>query len=1123
MTKKRRKYSWPLVVLPVAVMVCASKVGGADGYQETILPHLHKYCVDCHQGEKAKGELDLTRYNSASDVSGSFRRWNNIIEFIRNGEMPPAEAKPQPTINERNAVVAAVEAILVAEAKKNAGDPGIVLPRRLSNTEYDLSIRDLTGVDVRPTKDFPADPAGGEGFDNTGEVLGMSPNLLKKYLSAAQLVADHLVLKPDGISFAPFPVTSYNERKKLTEQAIIDFYEDHTVDTNQYVEAAWRYRYRGGEQQGMTIELWAEQQGVSSRYLSLVWETLSNAHLKQGFLADIGRAWNALPAPSDATGRPREIRELLDLIEFGRRVFSTPPERLIRPNASNWPISHLDLRAKTAALRDKFEPSKLKHETLLNVVRVTAPASDGTAETFSIFIQIDNAFSDAESYVLFKRPLFSLADHLPRNEADEKKNHKVQSLRGVLDRSHPDLVATFGFGEHPTGDEIDPEWFVAKTPAVIEIPITVEMQHELHGKNLLVPMRLDSKHSKEGSVFVRHSIRKLTQQKLGGNVEHLIYGDSTTTKNLAESAEAFCYTFPNRFFYVDKGRGLAAGFHLVEGFFRDDRPLVEKVLTDQERTELDHLWRDLDFVTHRAETLLRGFVWFERAEREVLHDKRFDFLRSEDPQLVENSMLDKFEKLYLDKMDIKRIDDTLEAESPNQKYEMIHGFFEQIRDGLTMQQETTKRAEKLALPDLDRLAQRAYRRPLKPQELASFRALYSKLQEDGQPVEDALRGVLTAILMSPEFCYRFNDVPAGKDIVPLNDIDLASRLSYFLWSSLPDEELLAAASGGSLQDDEQLLAQTNRMLREPGIEAFAREFFGQWLRYRDYLAKDPINAEAFPGYDDELRVAMSAEPVRLAMYLIQNDKPITNLLNSDMTFVNGRLAKHYGGGLEKQFLAAVRDAPDQAWHPVTGLKAAGRGGLFGMGIILTKNSAGERTSPVKRGFWSVHHLLGQHFPPPPADVPELPKTEEGATRTIRDLLAAHVSDAQCALCHTHFDSLGLAMEGFDPIGRLRTKDRSGRLIDNRAELPNGEFAEGIPGLIDYISEHRRRDFVRTLCRKFLGYALGRSVILSDQPLLTAMELALENSDYRFSILFEAVVCSPQFRKQRGRDFVAKSP
>lgn len=189
-----------------------------------------------------------------------------------------------------------------------------------------------------------------------------------------------------------------------------------------------------------------------------------------------------------------------------------------------------------------------------------------------------------------------------------------------------------------------------------------------------------------------------------------------------------------------------------------------------------------------------------------------------------------------------------------------------------------------------------------------------------------------------------------------------------------------------------------------------------------------------------------------------------------------------------------------------------------MGVILTKNSAGERTSPVKRGFWAVHHLLGKHFPPPPTDVPELPPGEKEAKRTIRELIAEHTAHAKCAICHTHFDSLGLAMEGFNPIGKARDRDLAGRPIDNLATLPNGKQAQGVPGLIEYVARERKGDFAKTFCRKFLGYALGRSVMLSDQPLLERMEAALKANDYRFSSVVETVVLSPQFRTQRGRDY-----
>ncbi|MFT5326551.1 MAG: hypothetical protein ACI8P0_004427 [Planctomycetaceae bacterium] len=540
----------------------------------------------------------------------------------------------------------------------------------------------------------------------------------------------------------------------------------------------------------------------------------------------------------------------------------------------------------------------------------------------------------------------------------------------------------------------------------------------------------------------------------------------------------------------------------------------------------------MNFVTQSVETLIRGFVWFERSERHVLHDKRFDFLRAEDPGLVEDELLYKFERVYMDRLGVKLVEDELKPANPDDdKFRLIHGFFDQIRGGLAHQRELLKNAESQAFADLERLAARAWRRPLSGKDQESLKSLYKSLRDQGQGVEDSVRGVFTAILLSPDFSYRYQDSHPGIEVSQLSDSSTASRLSYFLWSSLPDDNLLAASDDGSLRSVAALVMQTRRMLKDDRINAFAREFFGQWLRYRDFMAKDPINAEAFPGYTDELRQAMFEEPARLLTSLIQEDRPVTDLLDSDATFVNGILARHYGGDVERQYRSHVADwanerraqglsvdGADRQWHRVDGLKDAGRGGLFGMGVVLTQNSAGERTSPVKRGFWAVHHLLGQHFPPPPADVAELPKDEKTAPKTIRELMAEHTANPRCAMCHVHFDSLGIAMEGFDPIGRRRSNDLAGRPVDENAEFPGGETGSGIPGLIQYIEKNRKRDFVKTLCRKFLGYALGRSVMLSDSILLEQMEEALHKNDYRFSVLFETVVTSPQFRNQRGRDF-----
>lgn len=1105
----------------------------ADVFQEKIEPFAKKYCHTCHNQKQARGELNLTGYVRDGDVTSDFRRWNNVIEFIRNGEMPPSD-KLQPTPEERDVVVGAIEAILLVEAKKHVGDPGVVLPRRLSNTEYDLSIRDLTGVAIQATKEFPVDPAGGEGFNNTGEVLTMTPSLLNKYLGAAQLVADHLVLKPNGITFAPFPVTSYAERAKLTEQAIIDFYRRHDVRISDYLEAAWRHRHRGEVERGISLEEWAARRKLSGKYLAVVSKTLDQAKSGAGYLKQLGAMWDAIPAPAKAGGVPQELMECERFIAFVRTRLGPKEPSLINANAGNWPIGHLALRARVAAGRDKFEPSTFKVRTTLKLGRLQPKNGEKDLATV-LYLRVDPAFDSPPGVVVFHRPLFSKSDNLPKNKNDIE-TQAVESLRAVLEREAPDVARRLGFGKHPRGGELDAESFAVQAPVVVEIPLSNVAVTALQGKQLLVECELDGKSTPEAAVQIQHAIGTRPDAKFGTSVELLLQPESKAARDLTSSGERFCAAFPNRFFYVDVNRGLAAGFHLVEGFFRDDQPLVNNVLTEAELSELDRLWKELDFVTQSVETLLRGFVWFERAERHVLHDKRFDFLRSEDPLLVEEELLSKFERLYLEKLGVKLMDDALKQQNASSQFDLIHGFFEKVRAGLAEYKQTLVKAEAPALADLDRLAQRAYSRPLRPEEAKALRGLYQQLRKQGQGVEASLRGTFTALLMSPHFFYRVPVAPAGSGVHPLADDAMARRLSYFLWASLPDEELLTATRTGKLQDDAELRSQVRRMMQDPKIEAFSREFFGQWLRYRDYLAKDPIPANMFPGYDALLREAMFEEPTRLITHLIQQDEPIDELLHSDATFVNEALARFYGGTLENQFrklfaergedfkrqgLPTQRD-PKTEWHRVEGLRNIGRGGLFGMPVVLAKNSVGQRTSPVKRGFWVVHHVLGQHFPPPPAAVPELPKSEKESAKTIREMLAQHTSNRSCAMCHDHFDGLGLTMEGFDAIGGARTKDLAGRAVQIVGPLPGGKNAEGISGLIDYIEKHRRQDFERNLCRKFLGYALGRSVVLSDEPLLQEMQKKL-SADRRFSLLFETVVLSPQFRQQRGRDYVVTTP
>jgi hypothetical protein len=337
---------------------------------------------------------------------------------------------------------------------------------------------------------------------------------------------------------------------------------------------------------------------------------------------------------------------------------------------------------------------------------------------------------------------------------------------------------------------------------------------------------------------------------------------------------------------------------------------------------------------------------------------------------------------------------------------------------------------------------------------------------------------------------------------------LASRLSYFLWSSQPDDELRRLAAAGKLRETETLVAQTQRMLLDAKVRRLATEFACQWLHIYDFDELDEKSERHFPSFAG-LRGAMYEESIRFFTDLFQNDGSVLDILAADYTFLNEELARHYG----------VPGISGNAWRRVNGMKPFSRGGILGQATTLTRQSGASRTSPVLRGNWISEVLLGERLPRPPKGVPQLPE-DETATEglTVRQLVEKHASDAKCAVCHVRIDPLGFALEGFDPIGRRRDKDLGDRPIDIRAKTIDGAQFEGLDGLRNYLLTTRRDAFVRQFCRKLLGYALGRSVQLSDEPLLAEMQPELEAKDYNVVSAILMIVKSPQFREIRGRDF-----
>ncbi len=607
--------------------------------------------------------------------------------------------------------------------------------------------------------------------------------------------------------------------------------------------------------------------------------------------------------------------------------------------------------------------------------------------------------------------------------------------------------------------------------------------------------------------------------------EELTLPSGAAKRTAAISAwERFCQVFPDRFYVDRRGREylnpdkqpsedepesefrlLSAGFHSMMGYFRDDQPLYELMLDPSQQRELDQLWFELDFITDAPARQHAGFIWFERAEGRYLVDAEFDPFRSEDKHAASQEMIERLSEVYIAKAQRMGADPVA--------LQAMRDHFATINASVRAVEQAWPDARRRHIADLLQLAERAYRRPLSDQEQAETTAYYRQLIDgDGLTHADAARDVLVSILMSPHFCYHSYEDEIHQPIAPLSDRDLASRLSYFLWSSMPDQELSEAAADQRLHDPQVLKDQASRMLRDDKARGLAIEFVGNWLGFRQFQSHNSVDRGRFPQFDDQLRQAMFEEPVHFALDIIQYNRSVFDFLDATDTFVNEPLAKHYG-------IEIAGDSGPTGWTRVPDAKRYGRGGILPMSVFMTANSPGLRTSPVKRGYWVVRQLLGEYIPPPPPGVPELPDDESKlGDLTLREALAQHRAHASCAGCHQKFDSFGLAFEGYGPVGELRKRDLGGNLVDVAADFPDGSIREGVAGLQQYLRQRRQEDFVDTLCRKLLSYALNRSLILSDDQLLESMKRNLREHDDRFESLVHCIVTSPQFMNRRGKNF-----
>jgi hypothetical protein len=944
-----------------------------DGrFRTTVRPFLQTYCFECHDKQMHKGEFDLSAYTTLDAVAKDYRRWNTVREQLQAGNMPPQRAKAQPNAEQREQVLEWIAGVRRYEATRHAGDPGPVAVRRLNNAEYDYTIRDLTGVDIRPAREFPVDPANEAGFDNSAESLAMSPPLLKKYLEAARRVAEYLVLKPDGIDYAPHGVVADTDRDKYCVRRIIDFYKRQPTDYADYFQAAWRFRHRAalGKPNATLADIAAEAR-VSPKYLLTIWALVTETQDAIGPVAALKALWNELPSPD---------------------------------------AKQEDVRAGCERTRDFVVG--LRKQLVPEVKNLPAPGMQNGSQPLVMW-----------------------------------KNRQMAANR------------------------------MRYAGGALQLPVTGLDADSPAAKALTAP------------------------------------SETADVEKYESTFHRFCEVFPDAFMvterariYLDpekekslRGRLLSAGFHSMTGYFRDDGPLYQLILDADGQRELDRLWQEFDFIADIPTRTYTSFIWYERAESHFIRGPEFDFARSEDKDCTSPAKIKQLADAYLDK--VRR------NGAGERNVQAVKEHFENIEANIRRVEYVRLAAEPSHLAALQAFAERAYRRPLSKSERDGVVSFYRSLRDnDGLTHEEAVRESVVGVLMSPHFCYRLDLSPSGPRVRPLSNFALANRLSYFLWSSMPDAELVAHAAAGDLHRPEILLAQTRRMLRDDRIRGLATEFAGNWLDFRRFEEHNAVDRERFPGFTDQLRSAMFEEPICFFVDLVRSDRSVLDCLYGKHTFVNPSLASHY-------CMPQTNGRPNE-WVRVDDAEKYGRGGLLPMAVFMTKNAPGLRTSPVKRGYWVVRRLLGETIPAPPAQVPELPNDEAKVDLPLPELLARHRAELSCAKCHERFDAFGLVFEGFGPVGERRTKDLGGRLVETKANFPGAIEATGVDGLRNYIREHRQQEFVDNLCQKLLTYALGRSLLPSDDQTIDQMKSKLAADGYRFNTLVETIVTSPQFLNVR---------
>ena len=1001
--------------LALVGLVVARSLAHAAPEWKAVEPMLNAKCYSCHGGEKTKGDVDLKMLAANPNVPAEFEIWTKVKDTIDNGDMPPRKAK-QLTSEEKAGITGWVQHSLDALADAKSGDPGPVTMRRLTNAEYDYTIRDLTGHDYSLAMEFQTDGGGGEGFTNTGDVLFMSPAAIDKYFGAARKVADHATIMPGtGIVFHPqrIGLRGPEQVKAQAQQGLYVWYQQKAAPhlpkdfdpmrEADYMAACWKHKHFQ-----TPLDQLAKDLKLSVHFLSNWWRLVNSTEPKSRFL-DLPRvAWRELPGPADEKTAMERIKAIeADLLSW---------------NNAKKPGSGVQRQQQDAdAIRSYVIGTRVDGKPFAHLC--IGDDGDGAKGDIALVSDITAEIGKGK-----KKYADALRDQVKKDrEALTKPGAKADELNKRIAASEAMLAK---FGKHPLGTQIKPDVLAIAAPQVVDLPVP------------------------EGCWQIKASCKLDLNTP---DVDHATIQWNLTT---------------------------------------DTPPDLTKIMPG----------------------VLTVWKTQTSAARRTMSD--FGVMKQAFPDMFERRLEEVANNLYRGKtggitvyyFSDEQLGQLLGEKDKIQLLAMKKDWGYTAPGKLNLQQE--KEYDGALLWHLQQFAKRAWRRSISDEESKKLDALYFDGRSKELDRESAAREVLVRVLVSPNFLFRAETLPqvaeAKTEDMPLNAHELASRLSYFLWASMPDWDLRKAADDGSLLKPEVLAAQTKRMLRDPKATALAKEFAGQWLKFNGFDSHNGVDEKKFPEFTAELRADMFREVVEFFSHLIRDDRSVGDIIGGGYTFVNERLARHYGipgvtGGDFREVKAAQ-------FH---------RGGLLGMGAILTKTSRPNRTSPVVRGDYLYQVVLGFSSPPPPPNVPKLPDSAVKPA-SLREALMIHRTDAACAVCHERIDPLGFALESFDPIGRLRIADEVGGKIDDTGELKDGTKFQGLTGLRDYLKKNEA-NFNTQFCRKLLGYSLGRQTLPSDKALIAQMQDSLKKNNGKFSAAILTIINSRQFLNRRNEPAVATNP